>query len=523
MSQLVAVPTHSGGSSDLQQQIRARIESLSYLPTTVAVAMKFIELGKDPQADPRDYAKVISADSSLSSKILALANSSWFGVRNQVSTIHAAVNLLGLSTVRSLAISYCMTGLHNELGLTSDESHMFWEASLCKAVAAKQYTSMHAEHLANEGFLVGMFQDLALTIMYATGKEPLLAILQDPANDSSMQLEKEQYHFGMDHAEAGRILAQKLDLPDLLVDAIAFHHDHAQLNEFLDNESMGDAAYVASLFPHVMNAWNRRNADELCRFLREHAEDQEPETATCLTAIQDEFDQLYRFFEAGAEPETRLAELMQTAAREAADSATHLVTTVQQLMQQAAKTGVQVNELMHEQDKLEHMATRDSLTEVLNREGFTSEANELVGKAIRYGAGFAVVYLDIDGFKEVNDTFGHEVGDRVLKCVAEQMTDSLRGHDLVARIGGDEFAFLLYDSSEQEASRRVEQIVSRVAAQAVGRGKRSAKVSLSAGCLCAQPTGRPCSLDALLSAADKLMYQAKQAGGNQVKVRAIRV
>ena len=159
MSQLVAVPTHSGGSSDLQQQIRARIESLSYLPTTVAVAMKFVELGKDPQADPSDYAKVISADSSLSSKILALANSSWFGVRNKVATIRAAVNLLGLSTVRSLAISYCMTGLHNELGLTSDESHIFWEASLCKAVAAKQYLSMHAEHLANEGFLVGMFQD----------------------------------------------------------------------------------------------------------------------------------------------------------------------------------------------------------------------------------------------------------------------------------------------------------------------------------------------------------------------------
>jgi HD-like signal output (HDOD) protein len=82
----------------LHQQLQARIDSLSYLPTAAAVAMKFVELGQNPNAEPGDYAQIIGADSSLSTKLLALANSSWAGVRNQVTTVRMAVNLLGLGT-----------------------------------------------------------------------------------------------------------------------------------------------------------------------------------------------------------------------------------------------------------------------------------------------------------------------------------------------------------------------------------------------------------------------------------------
>ena len=107
----------SADSSKMEQKVRERIAALAYLPTSTAVAMKFMELGKDPEADPSSYAKVISSDASLSTKILALANSSWFGVRNKVTKPQVAVNLLGLGTIRTLAISYCLTGLHNDLQL----------------------------------------------------------------------------------------------------------------------------------------------------------------------------------------------------------------------------------------------------------------------------------------------------------------------------------------------------------------------------------------------------------------------
>jgi len=507
--------------SALRQKIRASVESLSYLPSTVSVAMKFIELGKDPDAEPADYAKVIGADSALSAKLLALANSSWFGVRNKVTTVKAAVNLLGLSTVRTLAVSYCMTGLHNELGLSAEESKLFWEASLCKAVAAREYAALLDKKQADDAFVGGMFQDLAVTVIYAVARDDFLGILEDAENDCCSQLEKERALLGTDHSEVGRMLAEKLELPDLLVDGIAFHHDYENLQEFLESEAVVQALHVAALFPHVLNVWNRDDANVLCRFVDEQLAPRGVEAAVFLTRVQEEFDKLYRFFEEGAEPETRLSELMRVAAREAADNTTNLVSTVHQLLQQAAMAGSAVNELLAQQSKLEEKATRDPLTGALNREGFESQAETLLAKATRYGVGFAIVYFDVDRFKEVNDSRGHRFGDLALKTVVTRMTESVREHDLVGRLGGDEFALLLYDCEEEKAQGRVRQIVSGVSAQPIGRGKHTLKISVSAGCLWVRPTGRPCSLETLLGAADKLMYKSKQAGGNQVTCRRV--
>ena len=151
----------------LDQLVRARVASLSYLPTTTAVAMKFMELGRNPEADPADYATVIGSDAALSSKILGLANSSWFGVRNRVTKPQVAVSLLGLGTIRTLAISYCLTGLHNDLALTPEESQMFWSASLCRAVAAKQFASHFEPATGEEAFACGIFQDFAVPLMYS--------------------------------------------------------------------------------------------------------------------------------------------------------------------------------------------------------------------------------------------------------------------------------------------------------------------------------------------------------------------
>ena len=108
----------------------------------------------------------------------------------------------------------------NELKLSTEESHLFWESSLCKAVAAKKYAGLVEANLADEAFVVGLFQDFALPVMYATARDRFLRILQDSERNVLKQLQQERELFGMDHAEVGRILAQKLQLPDPFVDAI---------------------------------------------------------------------------------------------------------------------------------------------------------------------------------------------------------------------------------------------------------------------------------------------------------------
>lgn len=517
MRQVLATNKVANSSEGLEQQVRARIDSLSYLPTTAAVAMKFVELGKDPEAEPADYAKVISADSSLSSKLLALANSSWAGVRSEVTNVKMAVNLLGLGTVRTLAISYCMTGLHNELRLSPQESKMFWQSSLCKAVAASKYAGLFDPKLGDEAFVAGLFQDFAVTVMYSTAREPLLAMLQDPAGCVRVQLQKERELFRLDHAEVGRLLAQKLELPELFVDAVAFHHNHERLSEFVEKEALRDATYAAALLPHLLDTWGREDVDALAEFLEQHA----PSTdlPAFLASVQDEFRQLYGFFHEGDVPEALLTELLEQTAREATGKTEELVGTVNELMQNVAAMGAEVNRRVQ---TLEDDAARDQLTGVYNRGGVTDAAKEMLAKAARYGTGFAVVYVDIDNFKQINDSLGHEAGDQALKIVAGELSRTLPNEALIARMGGDEFVALFSDCTEQDATAIGRQIVSGVAGQSCRKDDSAIPLAASAGMLYVHPTNQPQDLDVATSAADKLMYLAKRAGGNRLEVRTVR-
>ncbi|MBU0718527.1 MAG: GGDEF domain-containing protein, partial [Planctomycetes bacterium] len=517
---MIAVPTESAVASptqDFEKEIRARIDSLSYLPTTAAVAMKFVELGKDPDAEPSDYAKIISSDSSLSSKILALSNSSWAGVRHKVTDVKKAVNLLGLGTVRTLAISYCMTGLHNELRLSPEESQMFWESSLCKAVAARNYMSRFDKKRADEAFVAGLFQDFALPVMFTIARERLLKLHHDGGVTAATQLQAEREMFRMDHAEIGRILAQKLELPDVFVDAVAFHHGREKLNEFMEDQAAADAVYIASLFPHVVNAWHCDDRDALRTCLQGQTPSIEPDAF--LTELQEDFNQMYGFFHEDGTPQMKLTELIERISLEVADNTTDLVGKMNEFMQQAAATGMAVHGLAEERDSLEEKVSRDPLTGILNREGFTSQAEEALAQAARYGTEFALAYVDIDKFKSINDKYGHELGDLAIKTTAAEFGEAVREKDLVGRMGGDEFVILLREYAQPDAVALVEKILKNVAAKTVSSRSSSVRVTLSIGLLCVGRSNRQQKLDIILSAADKLMYQAKGAGGNQVQVR----
>lgn len=516
MSDQPSAAPAQGSVGEIERQIRARIDALSYLPTTAAVALKFVELGKDPEAEPADYAKVISADSSLSTKLLALSNSSWAGVRAKVTTVKMAVNLLGLGTVRTLAISYCMTGLHNELRLAPQESETFWEASLSKAVAAKKYASLFDTKLADEAFVAGLFQDIALPVMYSVVREPYLELLRDPRLGVAAQLQKERELFGVDHAEIGLALAQKLELPEIFVDTIAFHHNAERLAEFVEPPGLRDAARVSGLFPHALNAWTKADADACAAFLQQHT------PATGMTAfvavVQREFADLYKFFNEGQTPEVELTALLEAAAREAADNTTLLVGRVNDMLEAAASRTLAVNDQVR---KLEDEATADALTGVLNRQGFAGSAPALLAQAARYGVGFALGYFDIDHFKQVNDEQGHAAGDAVLKAVAAALRAAAPEGALVARLGGDEFVLLLHNCARADAQELFEELLRGVAGRPVPVAGRTLRVSLSAGLLLARPTNQVQPLDMLLSAADKLVHSAKRAGGNQVQVRVV--
>ncbi len=162
---------------------------------------------------------------------------------------------------------------------------------------------------------------------------------------------------------------------------------------------------------------------------------------------------------------------------------------------------------------------RDPLTGLFNRGYFLDQIVHLKGKCRESGLGLAVMLMDIDHFKTINDSYGHEAGDRVLKEVAQRLRESTRPDDLIARYGGDEIIVALPVAMTDIARERAERIQQQVSDRKVQVGNRHVRVSVSLGMTYGLPNGsRP--PHALISEADRALYQAKRNGRNQVSIRS---
>jgi diguanylate cyclase (GGDEF)-like protein len=162
------------------------------------------------------------------------------------------------------------------------------------------------------------------------------------------------------------------------------------------------------------------------------------------------------------------------------------------------------------------LARTDNLTGALNRRAFIEQLEFAVGLASRDGQPFALVYIDLDDFKQVNDVHGHTEGDRVLRTVAQTCADSVRRTDVVARLGGDEFALLLRGADRAGAEGVIAK--SRQTLAAAFRSQR-AGVTCSIGGVIFE--GAPRSVEAAIQAADALMYEVKKQGKDSVALRTI--
>ena len=167
------------------------------------------------------------------------------------------------------------------------------------------------------------------------------------------------------------------------------------------------------------------------------------------------------------------------------------------------------------QEDLYSSAVRDGLTGVYNKRFLHDRAEQEVAYAGRHNTLLSVILFDLDHFKQVNDTYGHPAGDQVLIEIAQRVHNALRAEDILARVGGEEFAILMRGTSKREAMLAAERIRESVSSTPVIHQGHPISVTLSLGVASlAQGTSTP-SASSFLAQADALLYQAKEQGRNR--------
>jgi len=180
-------------------------------------------------------------------------------------------------------------------------------------------------------------------------------------------------------------------------------------------------------------------------------------------------------------------------------------------------TNVDITEHKHLEEELTRQAHLDYLTGLSNRRHFMAQGEVELSRAIRYDTPLSALMLDIDSFKKVNDTYGHQAGDNVLQALSKVSQDTLRQVDIIGRIGGEEFAVILPETEAEEALNAAERLREAIAKTEVAMSAGlPIRFTVSIGAITLHD--KDTNIDMLLNQADKALYEAKETGRNKVCV-----
>ncbi|GJQ58349.1 MAG: HDOD domain-containing protein [Candidatus Scalindua sp. AMX11] len=235
--------------------LTAKIESLPTLPT---VAVRVLNITADPESSANDLMNVISPDVSLTTKILKIANSPFYGLTREISTLQHAVTILGFKEIRNLVVS--TVAFESFKNLKQDKKYdinLFWKHSFCCGLAAKIIAS-YLNNKSNELFVAGLVHDIGKLAMYIAFPVEFLEVMDimRPLKLKYTAFEVEKDVFGMTHDEVGMKLMKRWMFPESLLMAVGYHH-HPQKTE---NKSLFPIiVHVADILTHV---YEMRSGDE---------------------------------------------------------------------------------------------------------------------------------------------------------------------------------------------------------------------------------------------------------------------
>ena len=207
----------------MHQATIERVLACEQLPTLPGVAARVVSLTSDPDLDLKDLAEAIEHDQALSAKVLRTINSSFYGLRSKCSTINQAIVMLGLSSVKCLALGFSLVDTMEAEKLNGFDYGAFWRRGIYTGVAAKHVARAAHADWEDEAFLGGLLQDIGVIAMYQALGADYAAVVASTKGDHRELVRRELAALEVQHPEIGAMLAARWRLPDELVLPIRYH------------------------------------------------------------------------------------------------------------------------------------------------------------------------------------------------------------------------------------------------------------------------------------------------------------
>ncbi len=510
------MPVHSYDAPKfMNDDIRALLENVTNLPSPPSVAAQVIDLAKRPEVQLAEVAAAISCDASLAAKIMRVSNSAMYARRRKSTNLRQALVVLGLQATVTLALGFSLLPLLKQSGSQHKLLEHTWRRSLMAGICARVIADVTRRANSEEAFLCGLLQDVGI-MGISRIKPGFYDNAAEFLEDHTALIEYERQQLGDDHAAVGTILLNSWNLPDYLPDAVAISH---RFNRKTTRESTQNLSLIVALSGPLADLWlesggQGSGVQSLARIGQRELGIGPGDFTRIMQEIATLIPEMGHIFE---------TELINTDEAQMITERANEMLTERSLAshQQAHEAAEKANKMQSYAEDLEQVTQRDELTGVASRSYLQQLLEKGFENATKYSWPLAIMFLDLDHFKAVNDTYGHGAGDNVLRNVGGILNSALRDSDTAGRYGGEEFLIILPGTDEDGLNNVAARLLQalRVATHSVSDTKRIT-VTASIGCALVGEGHRYASVESFIARADEALYAAKAAGRDQYRMLA---
>ena len=482
------------------------------IPSPPTVILRVLEKASAPDCSIADLCKIIQMDAGLSGKILRIVNSALFGLSRPATSIQRALAVVGVNSARLLVLAIAMPEMNQKSNLPAQVIQRYWRSSISGAIIAHELAQRFGSRDAEDDMAAGLLRDVGELILQHIFPSCAQEMAQQPEEALvRSQCEVEEVHYGIHHAEVSAFILDGWRLPADITEPIRWHHcpdqgKYSTPKAEVRAYSLHFASCATQLVLHPNHPAVLRDLYHLAR-----------------ERFRMEADEVLEFLRPLDQKVADFAALLQVDMGEARDFIGALTRAAEELIHlslTASLDNQRALELSHraesEAQRWRQEAIFDPLTKVFNRRFLGHKLQEYFEPAKRQLLQFGMLFIDLDGFKPLNDRFGHAFGDLALQEVAAALQRVARQNDIVARNGGDEFCVVCEPIDELGLHSVAQRVLEAINKLTIRQGVNEGRLGASIGVVCDSSTTPWKTPEAFMAGADRAMYLAKSRGRNQV-------